>query len=294
MIDIDQFLEHEKEIINRALINNLPVVEHSVVNEAMRYSLNAGGKRLRPILTIAAAKTLGSEDESIIEVACALEYIHTYSLIHDDLPAMDDSKLRRGKPTCHCVYDDAVAILAGDGLLTLAFETVAKYGSRAGYEKKAIGILAELTDAAGVNGMIGGQTLDLAAEGNNLSLDEIDKISLMKTGVLLRAAVVCGGIAADASESQLKALSAFALNIGSAFQVVDDLLDYESTSEEMGKPAGADQVRAKATYPAVLGLDGARKRAEALYEQALTALDDLGRPTEILREIAKKLVYRTK
>lgn len=294
MIDIDQFLEHEKEIINRALINNLPVVEHSVVNEAMRYSLNAGGKRLRPILTIAAAKTLGSEDESIIEVACALEYIHTYSLIHDDLPAMDDSKLRRGKPTCHCVYDDAVAILAGDGLLTLAFETVAKYGSRAGYEKKAIGILAELTDAAGVNGMIGGQTLDLAAEGNNLSLDEIDKISLMKTGALLRAAVVCGGIAADASESQLKALSAFALNIGSAFQVVDDLLDYESTSEEMGKPAGADQVRAKATYPAVLGLDGARKRAEALYEQALTALDDLGRPTEILREIAKKLVYRTK
>ncbi len=294
MIDIDQFLEHEKEIINRALINNLPAVEHSVVNEAMRYSLNAGGKRLRPILTIAAAKTLGSEDESIIEVACALEYIHTYSLIHDDLPAMDDSKLRRGKPTCHCVYDDAVAILAGDGLLTLAFETVAKYGSRAGYEKKAIGILAELTDAAGVNGMIGGQTLDLAAEGNNLSLDEIDKISLMKTGALLRAAVVCGGIAADASESQLKALSAFALNIGSAFQVVDDLLDYESTSEEMGKPAGADQVRAKATYPAVLGLDGARKRAEALYEQALTALDDLGRPTEILREIAKKLVYRTK
>ncbi len=294
MIDIEKYLEYEKEKINRALINNLPAVGHSAVNEAMRYSLDSGGKRLRPILTIAAAKTLGPEDESVIEVACALEYIHTYSLIHDDLPAMDDSILRRGKPTCHCVYDDAVAILAGDGLLTLAFETVAKYGSRAGYEKKAMRIIAELSDAAGVNGMVGGQALDLAAEGNNLSLDEIDKISLMKTGALLRAAVVCGGIAADAKESQLKALAGYALNIGNAFQVVDDLLDYESTSEEMGKPTGADQVRSKATYPAVLGLDRARERAEALYKEALAALDELHCPTEILREIAKKLVYRTK
>ncbi len=294
MINIDQHLEREKEKINRALEQRLSHLVPSAVTDAMRYSLEAGGKRLRPILTLAAARTLGSEDDSVIDVACALEFIHTYSLIHDDLPAMDDSEIRRGKPTCHCVYGDALAILAGDGLLTLAFETLANYGSRDGCESRAIRIIAEISKSAGVNGMIGGQALDLGAEGRELSLTEIEQISLLKTGALLKASVVCGGIAANATQPQLKALACYASCLGNAFQIIDDLLDYESTTEELGKPAGADQVRLKANYPALLGPEKARARAEALYSESLAALDNLDCPAADLKEIAKILVYRKK
>jgi geranylgeranyl diphosphate synthase, type II len=264
------------------------------VTDALKYSLGAGGKRLRPILTIAVAETIGAEDDSVIDLSCALEYLHTYSLIHDDLPAMDNSDLRRGRPTCHRVYGEAVAILTGDALLTMAFEIVAKYGMQEGREKKAIQIIAELASASGVSGMIGGQVLDLEAEGARLSLPEIERIAVMKTGALIKAAIVCGAIAADATLEQNKVLYTYANKIGPAFQIVDDLLDYESTTEELGKPTGSDQVRFKATFPAILGLEEARKKAENLYYQAITALEDLNRPAELLTGLAERMVFRTK
>ena len=292
MVSIDQYLQEKKEIINAALLKQLPDQAPPALSEAMRYSLEAGGKRLRPILTIAAAETISDIDDDTVNLACALEYIHTYSLIHDDLPAMDDSRLRRGVPTCHCVYGDAMAILAGDALLTLAFETVAHYGQIEGNEAKAVKILTQLSEAAGMSGMIGGQVLDLEAEGKDLTVQEIERISEKKTGALLRAAVICGGIAAGATKSELGKLKNYAGNIGTAFQIIDDLLDFEGTTEELGKPTGADLEKAKATYPALLGSVKAREKALELYERSITAVKELKYDTEILEEIAKKIIER--
>ncbi|MCJ7806527.1 MAG: polyprenyl synthetase family protein [Clostridia bacterium] len=294
MIDIDLYIEQKRSIINQAIRRYLPQTGPTTVIDAIRYSLEAGGKRLRPILVIAVAETIGADVSSTIDVACALEFIHTYSLIHDDLPAMDNSNLRRGKPTCHCVYGEAIAILAGDALLTRAFDTIAKYGMQEGREKKAIRIIAELANAAGTAGMIGGQVLDLEAEGSVPALAEIERIAMLKTGALLKAAIMSGAIAADASEKQQKTLAAYAGNIGPAFQIVDDLLDYESTAETLGKPAGADEIRAKATYPALFGSAEARKKAEDLYARAVVSLEDLNRPTALLSGLARIMVYRNK
>jgi geranylgeranyl diphosphate synthase, type II len=280
--------------INLALLENLPSGGTPLVSEAMRYSLEAEGKRLRPILTIAVAETLGKESTEVMEVACALEYIHTYSLIHDDLPAMDNSDLRRGKATSHRVYGEDIAILAGDALLTAAFGVVARYGSKAGSEKKAIRIVAELAAAAGVEGMVGGQELDLKAEGKEPDCETVVKIAALKTGALLRAAVLCGAIAADASPDEEQALRAYAEYAGSAFQITDDLLDYESTTEILGKPAGADQNRAKATYPAFSGIAEAKNEAQRLHAKALQSLDKLNRPAALLSGLAGKMVFRSK
>lgn len=292
MVNIDQYLQEKREIINAALLKQLPDQAPSALSGAMRYSLEAGGKRLRPILTIAAAETISEIDDSIVNLSCALEYIHTYSLIHDDLPAMDDSNLRRGVPTCHCVYGDAMAILAGDALLTLAFATVARYGQIEGNATKAAEIATQLSEAAGMNGMIGGQVLDLEAEGKDLTVQEVERISELKTGALLRASVVCGGIAAGAAESELGKLKIYADNIGTAFQIIDDLLDCEGTTEELGKPTGADLVKAKATYPALLGTVKAREKAIELYEKSIISVKELKYDTEILEGIAKKIIER--
>lgn len=292
MIDIEQYLEIKRKKINNELVLSLPQTGPASVIEAINYSVEAGGKRLRPILTIAVAETLGAEEDSVIALACALEYLHTYSLIHDDLPAMDNSDLRRGKPTCHRVYGEAIAVLAGDALLTLAFETIAKYGLREGRESKAIQIIIELAAASGVAGMIGGQVLDLEGEGAALTLPEIENIAVKKTGALLKAAIIIGAISADGTAAQKDALAAYADNIGPAFQIVDDLLDCESTTEDLGKPAGADQARNKATFPAILGIDEARKQAEYLYSRAVAALDDLDRPTDLLEALARCMIYR--
>jgi len=293
-IDIDQYLSEKKDLVNKALQDCLPASGPKAVREAMNYSLEAGGKRLRPILTLAVAETFDTDVDDVIDVACALELVHTYSLIHDDLPAMDDSDLRRGRPTCHKVYGDAIAVLAGDALLTLAFEVIARYGLKENQTQKAVQIGAELGKASGVTGMIGGQVLDLEAEGRELSLPEIEKISVMKTGALLKAAVICGAIAADANEKELELLNRYATNIGTAFQIIDDLLDVESSAEELGKPTGADQERFKPTFPAVLGPEKARLKAETLYSEAIAALKDLDRPVELLSGLAHKLVYRIK
>ncbi len=294
MIEIDRYLTQKKEIVNRALKECLPDTGPKAVREAMRYSLEAGGKRLRPILTLAAAETLGCDDHDVIDVACALELVHTYSLIHDDLPALDDSDLRRGKPTCHKVYGDAVAVLAGDALLTLSFELLSRYGLKPGRAEKAARIGTELGKTAGVTGMIGGQVLDLEAEGRDLTLLEIETISAMKTGALLKASVICGALAADAGSKELELLDRYASKIGTAFQIIDDLLDVESSAEELGKPTGADRDRFKPTFPAVLGPDEARSRAESLYNEAIMALTGLNRPVELLTGLAKKMVFRSK
>jgi geranylgeranyl diphosphate synthase, type II len=292
MIDPDRYIEMKRKRINRALQNALPVAGPPVVIKAMRSTLEAGGKRLRPVLTLAVADTFGADEHEVIEVACAIEMVHTYSLIHDDLPAMDDSALRRGKPTCHRVFGEAVAILAGDALLTHAFEVLARYGRKEFCAKKAVRIIAELAKAAGVEGMLGGQILDLEAEGKELTAEQIEKISILKTGTMLKAAVRCGAIAAGASESELVILTRFASSLGTAFQIVDDLLDIEGTAEELGKPIGSDSAHGKATYPAVFGRREASLKAEQFHRQAVGGLDQLERPTELLRSLADRIVFR--
>lgn len=294
MIDPDRYIEMKRKRINRALQNALPAAGPPVVIKAMRSSLEAGGKRLRPVLTLAAADTFGVDEHEVIEVACAIEMVHTYSLIHDDLPAMDDSALRRGKPTCHRVFGEAVAILAGDALLTHAFEVLARYGRKEFCAQKAVRIIDELAKAAGVEGMLGGQILDLEAEGKELTAEQIERISILKTGTMLKAAVRCGAIAAGASESELVILTRFASSLGTAFQIVDDLLDIEGTAEELGKPVGSDSTHGKATYPAVFGCREASLKAEQFYRQAVEGLDELERPTELLCSLADRIVFRKK
>ena len=215
------------------------------LQEAMRYSVQAGGKRLRPLLAMATAETLGHPGEKLLPVAAALELVHTYSLIHDDLPAMDDSDLRRGKPTCHRVYGEALAILAGDALLTLAFELLAGYGLQENCPERALQIALELARAAGRDGMVGGQVLDLEAEGKAVGLEELETIDRLKTGALLQAAVRCGAIAAGASREQLQALSDYAFRLGLAFQITDDLPDLEEMPPRRARPPGRTRPAAR-------------------------------------------------
>ncbi len=294
MINIDSYLELKREQVNSRLLLLMPAGAPAVINAAMRYNVDAGGKRLRPVLTLATAESLGSLSEDLLNVACAVEMIHTYSLIHDDLPAMDNSDLRRGAPTCHRVYGEAVAVLTGDAFLTLAFETIARYGSVEGNAERASLIAAELADAAGTRGMIGGQILDLLAEGRDLTINEVDNIAAMKTGALIKAAVCCGALAAGATAGQYKKLEYFARSVGKAFQIIDDLFDYQESADGIGKPVGIDQIVCKATYPALLGIEKAREKAEQLYAESLAILDQLDCPTDLLKALAHKLVYRKK
>jgi geranylgeranyl diphosphate synthase, type II len=291
---VDAYLEQKKIIIDRALSEFLPDPGTTQVAAAMNYSVKAGGKRLRPILALAAAETFGVNAESIIEIASALELVHSYSLIHDDLPAMDDSDLRRGRPSCHVAFNEAIAILAGDALLTLAFKLVAAYGLREHKEKEALKICISLAEAAGSEGMIGGQELDLMAEGKILSAAEIETIAELKTGALFRAAIRCGALAASAPDHEMEILDCYAGGLGKAFQIIDDLLDEEGTAAELGKPAGADRTSAKATHAAAMGKTAARARADLLYREAIEKLKELHRDTEILAALAAKLVYRKK
>ncbi len=265
-----------------------------VICEAMEYSLLAGGKRLRPILCLTVADMLGGKPEEVIDVACALELIHTYSLIHDDLPAMDDDDFRRNKPTCHRVYGEAMAILAGDALLTMAFELLARYGRESGDAHKALRIIQEVSVAGGFTGLIGGQVLDLAAEGREVTVEELEEISRRKTGALLQAAVKTGAMAAGADHTGLKALENYAGAAGLAFQIVDDLLNYAGDREQMGKNTGTDQDRNKATYPLRIGADAARERVDILYHAALSELELFGAAAAGLRSLTRTLIYRNR
>jgi len=264
------------------------------IHKAMRYSLFAGGKRVRPILCLAAAEAVSDAPAGIESAACTLELIHTYSLIHDDLPALDNDDLRRGVPTCHKVFGDAIAILAGDALLTLAFQVLAQMDCALdrGVDRRAA-LIAELSTAAGtVGGMIGGQVCDLEGEGQRPNATLLDTIHRAKTGALLRASLRMGGIYAGADREQLDALSCFGEHVGLAFQIVDDVLDVEQSSEALGKTAGKDAQQHKITFPAVYGLERSRAMAEEERLAAHVALRPFDERAERLRELADFIVDR--
>jgi geranylgeranyl diphosphate synthase, type II len=260
------------------------------IHKAMRYSLFAGGKRIRPILCLAAAEAVSDAPAGIESAACTLELVHTYSLIHDDLPALDNDDLRRGVPTCHKVFGDAIAILAGDALLTLAFQVLAQMDCSS---DRRVAMIAELSTAAGtLDGMIGGQVCDLEGEGQHPNAALLETIHRAKTGALLRASLRMGGIYAGADRSQFDALSRYGEHVGLAFQIVDDVLDVEQSSETLGKTAGKDAQQHKITFPAVYGLERSRAMAEEERLAAHLALRPLDERAERLRELADFIVHR--
>jgi geranylgeranyl diphosphate synthase type II len=261
-------------------------VPPSTIHEAMRYSVFAGGKRLRPMLALFGCEAVGGKLEDAMPVAVALELIHTYSLVHDDLPAMDDDDYRRGRPTCHKVYGDAVAILAGDALLTHAFQVLADPTAGGVPAPRRLQIIAEISAAAGSAGMVGGQTMDIQAEGQTPDPATLLTLHAKKTGALLRASLRVGALAGGADEAALAALTRYGERLGLAFQIVDDILDIEGNSAEMGKTAGSDLRKKKATYPAVFGLEASRQDAARLLQEAKEALRPLGKGGAILAALA--------
>ncbi len=256
---------------------------------AMRYSLLGGGKRTRPLLALLAAEACGADPEDALPAACALEMVHTYSLIHDDLPAMDDDDLRRGRPTCHKAFDEATAVLAGDALLTLAFEVVLRDTRPEAAARCALA----LAEAAGPSGMVGGQMADLEAEGrDDANVEALEAIHRRKTGALLRAALRMGGLVAGAPEASLRALDVYGHAVGLAFQIVDDLLDVQGDEAKLGKRVGKDSGLGKWTYPGLLGVEGSRARARQLADEAVAALAPLGGRGDRLRALAVQLLER--
>ncbi len=260
------------------------------LQEAMEYSLLAGGKRIRPVLTLETCRMCGGEVEAALPFACAVEMVHTYSLIHDDLPAMDNDELRRGRPTNHIVYGEATAILAGDALLTAAFEQLTKARLPADRIVKAVSCLSQ---AAGSSGMVGGQALDMAGEGRTLELDELELLQLRKTGELIAAAAVLGCIAAGGTLEQQAQVRAYAQTLGRAFQVRDDMLDVTSSQEELGKPVGSDRANGKSTFVTALGLEGCTALVEKLTRQAIEAVNGFEDPGFHIW-LAQELAQRTK
>ena len=269
--DFGSYLRETRERVEVALDASLGPEEPENLRAAMRYSLLAGGKRLRPVLCLAACELAGAPTDLALPTAVALEMVHTMSLIHDDLPAMDNDDLRRGRPTSHKMFGEAIAILAGDALLTRAFEMVALRSP--GVEpQRLLAVLGELSRAAGAPGLVGGQVVDLDSEGKDVDLTTLEYIHLHKTGALLRACVVCGALVGGAAENLLAALRVYARGIGLAFQIIDDILDVTASSEVLGKTAGKDLMADKTTYPKLLGLEESRKRAEVLVIEAKGAL----------------------
>jgi geranylgeranyl diphosphate synthase type II len=291
-MNLKRYLVSRQKEVDRALDRFLPAesVAPATIHKAMRYSLFAGGKRLRPILCLAAADACGGKSEAALPYACAVECIHTYSLIHDDLPSMDNDDLRRGRPTCHKVFGDAIAILAGDALLTIAFEIATRAKRVSRYDLGEV--MREITEAAGSRKLIAGQVADLEAEGKTLSREQVRSIHENKTAALLTASVRLGAMAANAGAKQLTAVSAFGRSLGLAFQVIDDILDVTQTSEKLGKSAGKDLAAKKATYPAVFGLEKSRSEARRLTTRAHTALESLGENAQVLRALADYLLAR--
>jgi geranylgeranyl diphosphate synthase type II len=289
---LPDFFETDHAIIEAGLSRLLPAEDAPPlsIHRAMRYSVFAGGKRIRPILCLEAARLFNENLEGAIQAGCALEFIHTYSLIHDDLPALDNDDLRRGKPTNHKVFGEAIAILAGDALLTLAFQTLASMPLEA---EKRLAILELVAQAAGTDrGMIGGQVADLEAEREAVNSAGLEYIHRSKTAALIRASIVAGGIAGGADRADIMRLTGFGENIGWAFQVVDDLLDVEESSASLGKTAGKDEAQKKATYPAFYGLEKSRAIASDLEAKALVELGDYGQRASRLHQLAEFLVAR--
>jgi geranylgeranyl diphosphate synthase type II len=291
-MNLPAFFEEDRAAVDAALDRLMPAQDAipASIHTAMRYSVQAGGKRVRPILCLEAARIFSAPVEPVLPVACALEFIHTYSLIHDDLPALDNDDLRRGKPTCHKKFGEATAILAGDALLTLAFETLANAPID---PARRVAILSHVAASAGtVDGMVGGQVADLEAEGRDIQPRELEYIHRSKTAALIRASVVSGAIAGGADDENVARLKRFGETIGWAFQVVDDILDVEETSATLGKTAGKDAAQKKATYPSLYGLDKSRQFAAELESNAMAEIAPYGARAARLKELAELIVHR--
>src|SRR5579862_6895401 len=291
-MNLPAFYQADLEAVEAALGRLMPPegTAPNSIHKAMRYSVLAGGKRIRPVLCIEAARIFSADTASAVHVGCALEFIHTYSLIHDDLPALDNDDLRRGKPTNHKVFGEAIAILAGDALLTLAFQTLAAAPIES---ERRLKILVEVGKAAGTDGgMIGGQVADIEAERKPVDEAGLEYIHRAKTAALIRASVVAGAFAGGAGPDDLRRMNNFGEHIGWAFQVVDDLLDVEESSAALGKTAGKDQAQQKATYPALYGIEKSRTIAAELEAKALAELDSYGMRAARLRQLAEFLVAR--
>jgi geranylgeranyl diphosphate synthase type II len=293
-MDIHAYLSESKRLVDEQLEKLLPAEDEqpSTIHKAMRYSVFAGGKRVRPILVLASGESLAGNRDTLLHLGAGIEMMHTYSLIHDDLPALDNDDLRRGVPTCHKVFGEAMAILAGDSLMTRCYQILADLPGIA--DSTRIHIIREVAAATGtINGMIGGQVVDLESEGKNIEARVLEYIHYSKTGALLRACVRCGALAAGANIQQLQALTEFGSKIGLVFQIVDDILDVTSSSEVLGKTAGKDEKVKKATYPALYGIDASRQKARELVSSALEDLRDFDGNAESLRSLAQFVVDRT-
>jgi geranylgeranyl diphosphate synthase type II len=294
--DLIHYLDNKRDLINRFLLQIIDeYFDDSRLCHAMKYSLMAPGKRLRPVLCLAAAETVGKIDSNVITAACGIEMIHTYSLIHDDLPAMDNDDMRRGKPTCHIEFDVATAILAGDALLTLAFEIFSSKSLNSNKNSKIwLQVINTIAKAVGYRGMIEGQMRDIAAEKNNLDLDDLKKMHHLKTGALIEASVTAGALLGGGGSitSSIRQLEIYASNIGLAFQVIDDILNVEGDPSKTGKASGTDQLRNKSTYPALLGLAQSKQFASELINNALQALTIFGNKANPLSALAKYIIER--
>lgn len=302
-MDIKKYLQEKKEIVDSALEKyflNRPdsageAVFPNSLHKAIQYSLFAGGKRIRPILSMAAFEAIGGRGDKILPYACALEMIHTYSLIHDDLPALDNDDYRRGKPTCHKVFGESIGILAGDALLTEAFKlmtdrAIQEFSIRDG--GSILDVINEVAQAAGMSGMVGGQVLDIESEGKEVDFPTLQYIHTHKTGALILVSVRVGAKLGGASEETLKALTHYGERIGLAFQIADDILNVEGKAALLGKKTGSDLSRGKATYPVLLGLEESKKRAKELVELAVKAIESFGPEAEPLQEIAWFILSR--
>lgn len=289
--DLGAYMKERADAVDAALEHFLPAetLRPETLHKAMRYSVFAGGKRLRPVLVIAGAEAVGGTAERVMPTACAMELIHTYSLVHDDLPAMDNDDFRRGVPTNHKVFGEATAILAGDALLTLAFRLVA---DNAGQSTALREVVVDVADAAGHKGMVAGQVADLEAEGRRVGADMVDYIHAHKTGALIRTSLRIGAMLCGADAAQVRALSVAGADLGLAFQIVDDILDVVASSEELGKTAGKDQIQQKATYPAIHGIEASRARAAFLIRDAEEALRVLGPRAEPIRALGRFILER--
>ena len=293
---LKEYLSFCQNRVERALEKRLPN-EHLLpqkLHQAMRYSALNGGKRMRPMLTYCTGKTLNIAPESLDGPACAVEFIHVYSLIHDDLPAMDDDDLRRGKATCHVAFDEATAILAGDALQALAFEVLAHDPSITATAEGRLKMISALAKASGSQGMVGGQAIDLQSVGTKLNLPELENMHIHKTGALIRASVTLATLAkADTDSAAATKLDHYAKCIGLSFQVKDDILDEESDTATLGKTQGKDRDNDKPTYPALLGMAGAKQKAQELHEKALESLSIFGKEADLLRDLSLYIIQRT-
>jgi len=296
----DYTFDDYKEIVEKHLMDFIPDVDHKSITlyESMKYSLSAGGKRIRPVLLLAACDFCGGKIEEALPYACAIEYIHTYSLIHDDLPCMDNDDLRRGVPTNHKVYGEAVATLAGDGLQSAVYEAMSRdmimYFDNVDALKKRIRASYEISKGAGCRGIVAGQIADMEAEDKSCSREMLDYIHITKTSALIVAAVRAGANLGNPDDEMMEKLTIYAENLGLAFQIRDDILDIDGQEEEMGKKTGMDSINKKATYPAFYGLDKSRERLETLTETAIEALEQYYDNAEIFTTLAKALAVRGK